>query len=751
MKNIELLPGFFAQIKKEYGNDRIRNGNFVHAVMADLLPNAIELRRCIKLIYESKAMEYILEIAKEPSLANVQRQKALECLVDFAFMDRQIATVIIDGVLVALYPSVSTAAPPDEVDVPKAKEVQSTEFDILKACFKASEEDIQIKKEEFYEKGQQFYAQQQYIEAVKWYRKAAEQRHAQAQFILGYCYDHGKGVTQDHTEAEKWYRHAAEQGYEEATKALSRLRVANITKPTTPAHKQDSVEKTNNKYGKDWLFDPIYKDDEKETPCNYTIVDNVTGEPIDPSRYTLTIDPVIFGRLTKSLANVAEKAANPERKEYPNDYYCKGNECDDNSAYEEAVSWYRKAAELGHAEAQYRMGKSYYEGKGAERDYAEAEKWYRKAAEQGSAVAQAALKNLLAATSAKPVVLPAPVPVAIMQKEDPKEYYAKGMQLYGQRNYSDAVAYLRRAAELGYAEAENMLGECYYRGEGVTRDYAEAVKWLSKAAERNCAWAQYNLGICYYNGEGIAKDFMEAAKWWREAAGLRLFSAQYELGECYYKGEGVIQDYSEAVKWYRKAAQGTGWPKDAACNKLGHCYYYGYGVARNYADAVKWYLKAESQKDAEATSNLGNCYYEGKGVKTDYAEAVKWYKLSEDHAESQYRLGDCCRLGRGVKKDLVRAAYYYCKAAERDHGLAQVQMGNCYYYGKGVKKDYAQAVKWYSMAEKHHCHEAFEMLGKCYYYGRGVTKDKVTANEMLYIAKHLSKVHSKNAPATTDV
>src|SRR6266487_1342423 len=48
-------------------------------------------------------------------------------------------------------------------------------------------------------------------EAVKWYRKAAEQNLAAAQYNLGVCYDKGAGVAIDHTEAAKWYRKAAEQ------------------------------------------------------------------------------------------------------------------------------------------------------------------------------------------------------------------------------------------------------------------------------------------------------------------------------------------------------------------------------------------------------------------------------------------------------------------------------------------------------------------------------------------------------------
>ncbi len=53
---------------------------------------------------------------------------------------------------------------------------------------------------------------QDYAEAVRWYRKAADQGHAGAQFNLGVMYSKGWGVTQDYTEAVRWYRKAAKQG-----------------------------------------------------------------------------------------------------------------------------------------------------------------------------------------------------------------------------------------------------------------------------------------------------------------------------------------------------------------------------------------------------------------------------------------------------------------------------------------------------------------------------------------------------------
>jgi uncharacterized protein len=53
-------------------------------------------------------------------------------------------------------------------------------------------------------------------EAVKWFRKAAEQNVADAQFSLGVCYANGRGVTKDDAEAVKWFRKAAEQNYARA-------------------------------------------------------------------------------------------------------------------------------------------------------------------------------------------------------------------------------------------------------------------------------------------------------------------------------------------------------------------------------------------------------------------------------------------------------------------------------------------------------------------------------------------------------
>ena len=60
---------------------------------------------------------------------------------------------------------------------------------------------------------------QDYAEAIRWYRRAADQGQAgaqqgaaAAQFNLGVMYHEGRGVPQDYAEAIRWYRRAADQG-----------------------------------------------------------------------------------------------------------------------------------------------------------------------------------------------------------------------------------------------------------------------------------------------------------------------------------------------------------------------------------------------------------------------------------------------------------------------------------------------------------------------------------------------------------
>ena len=141
---------------------------------------------------------------------------------------------------------------------------------------------------------------------------------------------------------------------------------------------------------------------------------------------------------------------------------------------------------------------------------------------------------------------------------------------YSINDYDFAVRHFTLAAEQGNAEAQFILGFCYYNGEGVKQDNAEAAEWWHKAAEQGNAHAQHNLGVCYERGMGVEQDLAEAVEWYRKAAEQGFAKAQFNLGFCYEHGRGVEQDHAEAVKWIRKAAEQGSEPAKEYLEKLGN-------------------------------------------------------------------------------------------------------------------------------------------------------------------------------------
>ena len=61
------------------------------------------------------------------------------------------------------------------------------------------------------------------VESIKWYRLAAEQGHADAQFNLGASYLEGNGIDIDNVEGMKWIKLAAKNGYQQAIKYMESL------------------------------------------------------------------------------------------------------------------------------------------------------------------------------------------------------------------------------------------------------------------------------------------------------------------------------------------------------------------------------------------------------------------------------------------------------------------------------------------------------------------------------------------------
>ena len=136
------------------------------------------------------------------------------------------------------------------------------------------------------------------------------------------------------------------------------------------------------------------------------------------------------------------------------------------------------------------------------------------------------------------------------QGPSPEQWYERYWQ---ETDTFKRLAYLRTAAEQGYAPAQTELGLCYENGKGVEQDEAQAVRWYRKAAQQGYPWAQCNLGLCYEYGRGVEQDTTMAVQWYRKAAEQGNKNAQLALADCYENGLGVPKNPSLARYWQEKA------------------------------------------------------------------------------------------------------------------------------------------------------------------------------------------------------
>jgi TPR repeat protein len=130
------------------------------------------------------------------------------------------------------------------------------------------------------------------------------------------------------------------------------------------------------------------------------------------------------------------------------------------SGREAQVLELHQRAEQGEADAQFRLGVMYADGRGVPQNDAEAVRWFRLAAEQGNVGAQAALGRAYE--------------------------FGRGVP----QNDAEAVRWHRLAAEQGHVGAQFGLGTMYFIGRGASQDYVEAYKWLNLAAAADNANAR---------------------------------------------------------------------------------------------------------------------------------------------------------------------------------------------------------------------------------------------------------------------
>lgn len=240
----------------------------------------------------------------------------------------------------------------------------------------------------------------------------------------------------------------------------------------------------------------------------------------------------------------------------------------------EALPWHQAAAERNYGPSLFALGQAAEKGLREAPDMAAARTLYRRAAEANSAEAMLRLGQLAAEAS------PPDYPVAARwfrraaENGLPEGAYELGQALEQGHvpNVDDALAKAaqayRRAAESGYAPAQERWAHFLENGLRVPRNDREARRHYLMAADAGIPAAQARAGHFLRHGIGGPPEPARAGGYLEQAAHNGDAEAAFTLAEMYEKAE-IPGGLEPTLRWYRMALT-LGHPQAAsALNSLG--------------------------------------------------------------------------------------------------------------------------------------------------------------------------------------
>ncbi len=415
----------------------------------------------------------------------------------------------------------------------------------------------------------------------------------------------------------------------------------------------------------------------------------------------------------------------------------------------QALQWFSKAADEGHALAQNNMAVMYRYGKAVQQSWPRAHELYQLSADQKCADALNALGWMY--RMGRGASLDYDKAIALFREAVKLEH---GMAMFNlgnmllegmgtKKDHAEALRMYKRGAKLKNAQATTAAGMVYECSEYVPNDWGKAVEYYREGAELGSSKAMYDLGTMYENGKHVELDKVRAIKWYRKAAEAGYPYAQFELGYAYENGEVLEQDYKQALHWYQLAAD---WGDSFSICHLGNMHRKGRGVPKNLLIAHDFYRDAATEGNAVAMYNLGELYsnneYEDRSPET----AFYWYLKSAKagHLYAAFSVAELYADGEGTEKSKEKALQWYLSAAERGHAFSQYLLGFNYRWGHSVKQNYPLAEKWYLKAAKNGNKAAMYQVAVMYNDGEGLTVNYQKALEWFLKAADAGETDSYN-------
>lgn len=317
---------------------------------------------------------------------------------------------------------------------------------------------------------------------------------------------------------------------------------------------------------------------------------------------------------------------------------------------------------------QYRIGKMYCYGSGAEQNYQKAFEWFERSAKQKNKFAQFSLANLY--------------------------YYGNGVE----RDLSQAFLWYQKSSAQGQPYASYAVAQMYSKGEYVTenedtvqRYYKAALSGFLKLESKDQADDNlyYKLGSMFKNGLGTEADISKAIDYFKRSAEMNNKNGLYEYGKVLIQGKHIEADLNKGLECIEKSIK---LGNSNAKRFLALEYISGECFPQDIEKGIAMLTECADEGDNFASFKLGQIYLKGEIVPQDLEKAEKYLLSAEDNEYTQYALGKLYL--QKEKYDIQKAVDHFKHSADMNK-WSSYQLGVLYLFGaEGLAKDKEQAAQW---------------------------------------------------------
>jgi len=244
-------------------------------------------------------------------------------------------------------------------------------------------------------------------------------------------------------------------------------------------------------------------------------------------------------------------------------------------------------------------------------------------------------------------------PIIVSAQSTAKEWYSKGVELKGKKDYEGALAAFKNAIskKADYNEAYYEAGWC----SNELENYDEAIDLLKKytpSEEKSKKNKSNELGYSYYKLQKATEAIIEYKN--TIALSPNDGTALRGLGNIYYE---IEDDYDNAIEYFEKAVKEDEENSKPIYYKLGWLY----NDKERYDDAIKILLKAieYDSEDSGYREELGFAYYQKEEYEFALTQLNKAIALDDASKLGYYYKGLCFVATNG--KGEAMSMYYKLK------------------------------------------------------------------------------------------